>query len=61
MTELFTTVVPMIAFMLIPIWIPLITVTVGWVYDLVTGARVPATPAWQRPSTTALQTAELNS
>ena len=35
MADLLGTLVPMILFMLIPVWIPIIAVTIGWMRDLV--------------------------
>ncbi|RHW23331.1 hypothetical protein D0Z08_30400 [Nocardioides immobilis] len=39
MREALTAFVPLFAFMLLPVWIPLLTVTVGWVADRVGGRK----------------------
>lgn len=42
MADFLTTFVPMLLFMLLPIWIPIIAVALGWIRDLIAGPSASA-------------------
>jgi len=46
MSDVVTTLGPLLLFMLIPLWIPVIAIGVGHLYDFATRGRAPR--GWQR-------------
>lgn len=60
MANFLKTMLPMIAFMLIPLWIPIISVTLGRAFDAVAGVRggrAGATPSTATSQRQALRSA----